>query len=386
MKHIHGGNIEKIAKRYGLREEKIIDFSANINPLGPSPKVIKVLKENLDKIARYPDPEAIKLRKELSEYLKVNPENIIAGNGAVELIHLICRALRPKKALIVVPTFSEYEFVLKSVGCKTEFFPLKSRDNFRLDIEELLRNMKKIDLPRPYEGRGLLFLCNPSNPTGQLISKVNMLRIVDNARKRRVFVVVDEVFIDFVENEKERTLIQEAVKRNNLFVIRSLTKFFALPGIRIGHGIGNKRLLEKLKTHQEHWSVNALAQIAGIAALRDREYIKKTKGLISEEREFLYHRLSKIKGLKPYPSVTNFILCQLTGRKHLSALISGIYTPAAYYTKKSASKSLQKKLIQKNILIRDCSSFRSLSNRYIRIAIRTRKENLRLISSLSKIL
>ncbi len=365
--HIHGGNVEEIERQYGLREEKIMDFSANINPLDPSPRVIKALKENLDKIARYPDPEVINLRKELAKYLKVNPENIIAGNGAVELIYLICRTLRPRKALLVVPTFTEYESALGSVGCRIKFFPLKSKDEFRLNIKELLREIKGIDLPRScIQGRGLLFLCNPNNPTGQLINKADMLKIVDNARKKGAFVIIDEVFMDFVENEKEETLIQEAIKRNNLFVIRSLTKFFVLPGIRIGYGIGNKRLLKKLKIYKEYWSVNVLAQIAGIAALKDKEYIKKTKGLISIEKEFLYHRLSKINGLKLYPSVTNFILCRLPS--------------------KMDTKNLQKKLIQKNILIRDCSSFRSLNDRYIRVAVRTRRENLHLINSLSNII
>lgn len=374
--HIHGGNVEEIARKYRLREEKIMDFSANINPLGPSSRVIKALKENLSKIACYPDPEAIDLREELSKYLKVNPENIIAGNGAIELIYLICRTLRPRKALIVVPAFSEYEFALKNVGCKIEFVPVKSRDDFRLDIEELLENIKKIDLPRPFylqrgaakqKGRGLLFLCNPNNPTGQLINKADMLKIVGVARKREVFVVVDEAFMDFDESAEAETLIQEAIKRNNLFVIRSLTKFFALPGIRIGYGIGNKRLLEKLKIHKEYWSVNTLAQIAGIAALKDKEYVKKTKELISEERKFLYHKLSKINGLRPYSSVTNFIFCRLTTNRVNSTII-------------------WKKLIQKNILIRDCSSFRSLNNRYIRMAIKTHQENLNLINFLSKIL
>jgi threonine-phosphate decarboxylase len=355
--HIHGGNVEEIARKYGLEEEKIMDFSANINPLGPPSKAIKALKKNLSKIARYPDPEAIKLREELSKYLKINPENIITGNGAVELIHLISRTLRPKKALIVVPTFSEYEFALKGAGCKVQFFPLKSRDDFKLDIEELSKSLKNIDL---------LFLCNPNNPTGQLINKTDLLKIINVAQKRRVFVIIDEVFMDFVEDEKEETLIQEATKRNNLFIIRSLTKFYALPGIRIGYGIGNKRFLKKLKIHKEYWSVNVLAQIAGIAALKDKEYIKKTKRLIPQEREFLYHKLSKIKGLEPYPSVTNFILCRLTDKMN--------------------SKKLQKELIQKNILVRDCSSFRSLNNSYIRIAVRTHQENLSLINSLSNIL
>ena len=356
--HIHGGNVEEIARKYDLREEEIIDFSANINPLGPPSKVIKALKENLDKIARYPDPEAIDLREELSKYLKINPENIIVGNGAIELIHLICRVLKPEKSLIVVPAFSEYESALKSVGCKTHFFPLKSRDNLRLDIEELSRNLKNIDL---------LFLCNPNNPAGQLINKADMLKIADITRKRGIFLVIDEVFMDFVEDEKEETLIQEAIKRNNLFVIRSLTKFFALPGIRIGYGIGNKRLLKKLKIHKEYWSVNALAQIAGIAALKDKEYVKKTKELISKERKFLYHKLSKINGLRPYSSVANFIFCRLTTNRVNSTII-------------------RKKLIQKNILIRDCSSFRSLNNRYIRIAVRTHRENLHLINSFSVLL
>jgi len=355
--HIHGGNVEEIARQYGLREEEIIDFSANINPLGPSPRVIKALKENLDRISRYPDPETIKLREELSKYLKVNPENIIAGNGAVELIYLICRTLRPKKALIVVPAFAEYEFALKSVGCKIKFFPLKPKDGFRLDVEELLKDLDKMDS---------LFLCNPNNPTGQLINKADLSKIIDVAQKMGIFVVVDEVFMDFAGNEKKRTLIQEALKRNDLFVIKSLTKFFALPGIRIGYGVGNKALLKRTKFYKEYWSVNALAQIAGIAALRDKEYTKKTKKLIAKERKFLYLRLSKIKGLKPYSSVTNFILCRLPS--------------------KMDSKRLQEKLIQRNILIRNCSSFRSLNNRYIRIAVKTRQENLHLINSLSTII
>jgi threonine-phosphate decarboxylase len=373
--HLHGGNVGAIARKYGLREEEIIDFSANINPLGPPSKVIKVLKENIDKIARYPDPEAIRLRKELSKYLKIKPENIIVGNGAVELIYLICRTLRPKRALIVVPTFSEYEFALKSAGCRISFFTLKPNSNFRLNIKGLIARLKKIDLPRPFylssislqqKGRGLLFLCNPNNPTGQLISKADMSKIVDIAQKRGVFVVVDEVFMDFVKKNGKETLIYEATERNNLFIIRSLTKFFALPGIRIGYGIGNKKLLEKLKIHKEYWSVNTLAQIAGIAALKDKGYIKRTKRLIPEERKFLYHKLSKIKGLKPYPSVINFILCRLTDRMN--------------------SKKLQEALIQKNILIRDCSSFHSLNNKYIRVAVRAHKENLRLINSLLNIL
>lgn len=374
--HIHGGNVEAIARQYGLREEKIIDFSANINPLGPPSKVIKALKENLSKIARYPDPETIKLREELSKYLKINPENIIVGNGAVEVIYLICRTLRPRKALIVVPAFSEYESALGSVGCRIKFFPLKPKDEFRLNIKELLREIKGIDLPRSFlhsetlynqKGRGLLFLCNPNNPTGELINKADLLKIIEVARKRGVFVVVDEVFMDFVESAEAETLIYETVEKDNLFIIRSLTKFFALPGIRIGYGIGNKRLLEKLKIHKEYWSVNVLAQIAGIAALKDKEYIKKTKKLIPKERKFLYHRLSKINGLRPYPSVANFILCRLSTNRVNSAII-------------------RKKLLQKNILIRDCSSFRSLNNSYIRIAVRTHKENLHLINSLSNIL
>jgi len=374
--HIHGGNVEEITRQYGLKEEKIIDFSANINPLGPSPRVIKTLKKNLDRIARYPDPETIKLREELSKYLKINPENIIAGNGAVEVIYLICRTLRPKKALIVVPTFGEYGFALKSVGCRIRFFPLKFKDNFKLDVEKLLKDLDKMDL---------LFLCNPNNPTGQLINKADLSKIIDVARKRRVFVVVDEVFMDFVKKDGKETLIYEATRRDNLFIIRSLTKFFALPGIRISYGIGNKDILKRMQIHKEYWSVNALAQIAGMVALKDKEYIKKTKRLISKERRFLHDKLSSINGLKPYSSVTNFILCRLTDR--IRKPFANAQEPCFIHSvHKIDSKELREELIQKNILIRDCSSFHSLNNRYIRIAVKTRKENLHLINSLSNIL
>jgi threonine-phosphate decarboxylase len=349
----HGGNIEEIIRRYGVREKDIIDFSANINPLGPSPKVIKILRENLNRIVRYPDPEARELKAGLSRYLKVKTGNIIVGNGAMELIYLICRLFRDAKALVVVPTFSEYESALKNIGCRVRFLPLRSKDAFRLDVGRLLKAIGEVDI---------LFLCNPNNPTGQLVSKTDMLKVIDMAAKKKTFVVADEVFMDFVPGEREETLIPEAT-RSNLFVIRSLTKFFALPGLRIGYGIGNEKLLERMKAYQEYWSVNLLAQAAGVAALQDKEYIRRTKKIIPLEREFLYHKLSCSGSLEPYPSVTNYLFCRLRSKIN--------------------STGLQKTLIRKNILIRDCSTFRTLNDRYIRIAVKARRENLRLINLLS---
>jgi threonine-phosphate decarboxylase len=179
--------------------------------------------------------------------------------------------------------------------------------------------------------------------------------------------VIDEVFMDFVENGQEVTLIHEAIERGNLFIIRSLTKFFALPGLRLGYGVGNEGFLQRLWRYKEYWSVNILAQVAGRAALRDREYIARTLEVTHKETEFLYSVLSKINGLKPYPSAVNFILCQIT-------------------KKTTGSKQLKEKLIQRGVLIRDCSSFRSLDDRYIRITIRDHAQNSRLVALLREVL
>lgn len=326
----HGGDIY----RY---ERDVVDFSANINPLGLPPGIKKAIYSNLDKILHYPDPKAGKTTEKIAEYWRIDKENILLGNGTSELIYLIVSCFQPKTVSIPVPTFSEYELATKRIGSSIRFLRLDELESSNME--------------------DMFFLCNPNNPTGNLF-----LGRIEN--KQAKLIVVDECFMDFLPDQKEHTSIWKSVKSRNLIVLRTFTKFFAMPGLRIGYLIGHKEIVEKLRQYQAPWSTNCLAQMAAELVLSDTDYIKKTHRLIEKERNFLFEQLDKIDGLKPYPSVANFLLVKT----------------------KNSSLNLKESLIKKQILIRDCSNFRGLSDRYIRVAVRLHKENLQLLAGLGEVL
>ncbi len=349
----HGGNIYEAARKYCLREEEILDFSSNINPLGISNKVFRALKDNLKDVVKYPDSDSAKLREAIGKYHSINPENIIVGNGATELIHYIPRMLISKKVLIPVPTFSEYEAASIASGAKVKYLRLKEDSGFGLDEKALNKALNSVDM---------FFLCNPNNPTGQLLPKKSVIKIADSAEKRGVVIVLDEVFIDY--NEKE-SLISDAVKIKNLIVLRAFTKFFAMPGLRLGYLAANSLLIKRLNERRPPWPVNSLAQAAGIISLSDKAYIKDGISYVKKESGFLLKELSKIDGLLPFPSSTNFILVKIKN--------DGINV-----------KKLYNILAKKGILIRDCSNF-ALSERFFRIAVKKRDKNKRLLNELRNI-
>jgi len=272
-------------------------------------------------------------------------------------------AYRPKTSLIPAPTFSEYERAAKSVKSKIQFLKLKEKDDFRLNLSHFSQ-IGKADI---------LFLCNPNNPTGNLILEdyraIERLSNKSNscAQGTGKLLVVDEAFMDFLPNEKNHTLIWRAIENRNMIVLRTFTKFFCLPGLRIGYLIAHKEIINKLNRHRPPWNTNTFAQIAAELILNDKEYIKNTYRAIKEEREFLSGELAKINGLRFYPSVTNFLLIKI-GDKDITSSV------------------LVKKLIKRKILIRDCSNFRGLNNKFIRIAVRSHKENLKLIATLKEVL
>jgi threonine-phosphate decarboxylase len=339
----HGGDIYKYKK-------ELIDFSANINPLVLTKKIKNIILKNIDKIEHYPDISYKEIKKGIAKFWKIKEENILVGNGSLELIYLVVSALKPKKVLIPVPTFSEYERAAKLARSKIEFLKLLENKGFSLNTNF----QNKADI---------IFLCNPNNPTGNLI--IQNKNIIKNLQSK--FIIIDETCMDFLEDQEERTLIWEAIRSKNLIVLRTFTKFFALPGLRIGYLVANSRIIDKLAQYQIPWNVNCFAQIVAQKALQDKNYIKRTRVLIKKERNFLFHEISKIPDLKPYPSVTNFILIKIE-RKNLT------------------SKTLKEKLIKYGILIRDCSNFRNLNNKFIRIAVLKHSENIKLINSLKKIL
>jgi threonine-phosphate decarboxylase len=328
---------------------KILDFSSNVNPLG-FPGVVKKLL-NLAKVSIYPDPDSTKLKQKLAKYLKISNDYITIGNGATEVIYDFCRATITKsKVLIVAPTFSEYESASCLCGAKPQFF-------ISMDLQaDLEKFMQKI--PR----NGVVFLCNPNNPTGKLIHKHIILQIIKSAKAKSTTVFVDECFMELAIPQNQ-SVIDLVPKHENLFVLRSLTKSFGLAGLRIGYGVGSKALVSVLDRIKIPWSVNGLAHEAGITALDDVQFLAKTQRLIKKESKFLIDSISSIDGFSCYDTDTNFILIKT----------------------RQPAKTVQKKLLHQNVLVRDCGNFRGLDNYHIRIAVRTHKENQKLVSALERI-
>ncbi|MDP3791984.1 MAG: threonine-phosphate decarboxylase CobD [Candidatus Omnitrophota bacterium] len=335
----------------------ILDFSVNINPMGLPGRVASIISKSTDAVLSYPDPSSERLKNRLALLNNVKPENVVIGNGSIELIHLIPRAIKIKRAIIPVPTFSEYELALKANNSKIVFLNTDERDNFKVDPAKIADALKQCCA---------LFLCNPNNPTGSLLNADEVLRIAYLCKKRKTTLILDEAFIEFTKEAAASGIVKEAVKSGYLIVLRSLTKFFAMPGLRLGYAVAHKNIIKKIAGFQYPWNVNILAQLAGKEAIKDRAYMKKTPVFISEERRYMSEALNNIKGLKAYPSSANFILCKL---QDASIRDCG---------------GLKRRLLRDGIYIRDCGNFRGLNGRFFRVAVRRRMDNNRLISSIKK--
>ena len=331
---------------------KILDFSSNISPIGPPPLVRKTLKKHLGALETYPDSNSIQLRKNLQWYTEIPYSQIVAGNGATEIIYNFCQAFLSKitPVLIAVPTFGEYEAAAKLNDANVSFFKTM---NLNENLDKFITKIPK---------NGCVFVCNPNNPTGVLVTKKKLLKIIQAAKKKFTIVFVDECFIELVPDSDE-SIVKHIKKFENLFVLRSLTKSFGLAGIRIGYGLGSKQMISILNKIKIPWNVSGLAQHAGGAALCHSFYLDKTRKLIKKESKYLRNQISKLHGFECSTSATNFILIKT----------------------KIKSKSIQKKLLKNNILVRDCSTFRGLDNNYIRTAVKTRKENEKLVKALGKL-
>lgn len=347
----HGGNVEEISRKYGISEDKIIDFSANINPVGISVEVKKAMIEALDKVERYPDITYYELRRSIEEYEKIDVNNIILGNGAAEVIFNIARGLKPKKALISAPTFAEYEDALKSVECKINHYKLQ--ESFNLDsgfIDEIK------------EDTDIVFICNPNNPTGVLTSKEYILEVLKKADKYNTTVVLDESFLDFVEDKNNFSAISLVSEYTNLIVVKSLTKFFAFPGIRVGYGItSNENYINSINNISIPWAINTVAAAGAITALKQKDYIKETINYVKEEKEYLYNKLREFKGLKVYKPAVNFI-----------------------FFRDTKGLNLKENLLKQGILIRSCDNYIGLDKGYYRVAVRTRAENDALVKAFTR--
>ena len=350
LRRVHGGLVCR---------EGVIDFSASINPLGPPRSVVEGLTRRLqDLIEAYPDPSCRELKGALSRYTGVAVENILPGNGSTHLIYLLVRALRPGKAIIVEPSFTEYRNALILSGARIDSLLLKEQRGFSLleGLDGLLDLLSR--------GTDMVFLANPSSPRGELLPLDVVREVACVAEREGIWLVVDEAFIDFSEGA---SFAQDAVGLERAIVVRSMTKFFSLPGLRLGYVIAHKRVIEFLSSFIEPWSVNGPAQLAGVLALEDQGFPVRSRRWLGQERGRLFEALSLVDGLTPLPSDTNFLLIRIDRE--------GV-----------GSSRLQERLFSKGIYIRDCSSFYGLDGRFFRIAILGGEENDRLVEALRETL
>lgn len=344
MKYTHGGDI--------YTYEGLLDFSANINPFGTPANVLQAAVKSLELVKQYPDPYCRELKAAIEKEERINKNFIICGNGAADLIFQIVMAKKPKKAVLVTPSFTEYQQALESVNTDISYYNLREENKYQID-EEILDYLKAdIDI---------MFLCNPNNPIGNTISIEILEKILKRCREKEIILVIDECFNDFLESPHIYSMKHKIEEYKNLFIIKAFTKMYAMAGLRLGYGFcSNGELLEKIERVRQPWSVSIPAQVAGIEALKDKEFPEKTRNYIKKERAYL---------------------CDSMERMEIT-----YWKPEANYIFFQARADLKDLLLQKGILIRDCSNYFGLKEGYFRIAVKNRDENERIIHELSKIM
>jgi threonine-phosphate decarboxylase len=355
QKQGHGGNIWAASKKWGIAPQNFIDFSASINPLGPSPRAIIAVQQSMGMFEHYPEPEGESFKSILSQYLHIDKGNLVLGNGGSEIIYLLGRMFGQRRTVVLAPCFSEYGAGVDQP--KIYRIELFREDGFKLPLQRILDEIQENDL---------IFIANPNNPTGNLFPREELLDVVKTAAKYNSVVVVDEAFMDFIE-DKSLSLVDRVEENKNLIIIGSLTKFFALAALRLGYAVANRESTLRMENLLPPWRINGLALVAASVSVTDHEYIHATFQTIKSEKEFLTQGLERLSGLKVYPGVSNFILVDAE-KYGLSA------------------QELQELLGPQGILIRNNDSYFNLSRFCFRLAIRTRQENYRLLEVLEEIL
>ncbi len=352
----HGDQVEKRMETDGTFHDEVIDFSTNVNPLGPPLKVLDAIKNNLEKISDYPQHQPKKLREALADYSGFSPENIVVGNGANELIHLIARSTVSSgdEVLIVEPTFTEYSKASRVQGASVKSVPLKAEHDFKFRTSDLIEKLSS--------ETELLFLCSPNNPTGNTISESDLRKVVETCSDFETLVVLDEAFHEYCDTVCYDNIIEDF---DNLISLRSLTKIYSLPGLRIGYAIAQGSLAESLRNVQVRWNVNSLAQVAAEEAVKCSDFLAQTRERIPKERESFLEKLKEFN-LKAYPSEANFLLLDLSPSR-------------------LNSSTLSKNLFQNGIAVRQCDDFEFLSESYIRVSVRPKEDYEQLLNSLESI-
>ncbi len=358
----HGGNVYHAARATSRDVLDFCDFSASINPLGVPLTAQRALQTAVGKIQHYPDPEGVALVQAIAGRHRIAPGNVLLGNGTVELIYAIPAALNVGHGLIIGPTFSEYERALRLANAHVTCVMARSEDAFRPPVREVL---EKVEQP-PSLGSGkrrrpsdAVFLCNPNSPTGQGVSRNGVYRLLAAVKRQQGCLIVDETFVEFCE---EKTVIRRAVSDDSLLVLRSFTKFYGIPGLRIGYVVGTEKRLRSIRNRLPPWSVNTLAQEAALACLQDQRYQRRTLLFFQKERPIFRRGLERISGFRVYPSLANFFLVELP--------------------RSLTSHQVQATLLERGFLVRDCSTYPGLHERMLRFAVRTSNDNARLVRQL----
>lgn len=344
MEQIHGGDI--------YTNEYMLDYSANINPQGPPKGVIEAVIQSVSQISCYPDIFCRQLVSAIAESEQMPAEQILCGNGAAELIFLLTQYARPEKAILPAPTFAEYEQALVSCNCRIEYYWTDRANGFCLkkDILDLLQ-----------EDVDMMFLCNPNNPTGNLISQEVLDAVIERCEEKKILLVIDECFLDFVSQGERYSRKKDLMYHPNILILKAFTKLYAMPGLRLGYLLGSDtNLLEKIASAGQPWRVSVPAQMAGIAALKEKAYVQNSIEKIAQERAWLLHRLENA-GLHAFSPEANYIFFE-------------------------GPVNLFEKCRQQRILIRDCSNYPGLMPGDYRIAVRFREDNIRLMDTIDAML
>lgn len=340
----HGGDI------YGNKVE--IDFSANINPFGMPVGVRQAVERTIDACIHYPDPQCRMLIQAIAEKEQLPSSFILCGNGAADLIFRFALAVKPKKALLIAPSFSEYEDALDIVGSEIRYYYLQEEKKFSLQEDFLEKLTEDLDV---------VFLCNPNNPTGNLIQIELLEKIQQICQEKNIYLFMDECFLDFVINGERFSQKKNLSANPWIFILRAFTKMYGMAGLRLGYGFSaNIDLLEKMRRCSQSWSVSTLAQSAGIAALQEQEFVEKTRDYVDRQRRLLLSEFKKIN------------ILYLKGS-------------ANYIFFKYVEEDLYQLLLERKILIRSCHNYHGLKKGYYRIAIKREEENKKLIQELKKI-
>lgn len=346
MKYKHGG--------MHYRFPDAIDYSANLNPFGMPEAVKTAAYRGIEDAVYYPDTECIQLREKIAEQenqragiIDIRRENIILGNGAAELIFQICHAIKPKYALLAVPTFQEYEQALTSVRCEIRYYELQGADDFQIKESFFNCLRKEIDV---------IFLCNPNNPTGQQIEEKILLKLLEYCEENQIILILDECFMEFCMHRK--SMAEKAAVYKQLFILKAFTKLYAMPGLRLGYGISfNRELIEGIYESRQPWNISTPAQYAGLAALSEETYVTQSVAYIAKERAYMLQEIRE------------------------NALAEQVFPSDANYILFKSDERLGKALLEKGFVLRNCSNYRNLIKGFYRTAVRLHEENVQLISA-----